>query len=213
MVASQARPAYIYDTTLGDWVPMSGVVDTGQAYTFTANQTFNGLVTANNGINAATTLSLQTGGTSRLSIDSNGYIRMPNKTIISGQIGSSSSLLTTQKIPFDDFFVTQGGISYNSTTRRFTVSAAGIYRIAMNPFFQTGYSNCRVTIGINNDAPDNALGHRGMAYRDSATYDTVSLNSVVSLSANDYIVFYLNTGAIYNATSDRFNQFSIEMIA
>jgi hypothetical protein len=51
MVAAQARPAYIYDTTLGDWVPMSGVVDTGQAYTFTANQTFNGLVNANNGIN------------------------------------------------------------------------------------------------------------------------------------------------------------------
>lgn len=69
----------------------------------------------------------------------------------------------------------------------------------------------RVLIGVNNAAPAQTT-HYGHAYRESTTYDTVCLNSVVSLNANDWIVFYLYSGTIYNSGSDKFNQFSIELI-
>jgi hypothetical protein len=150
-------------------------------------------------------------GTDALVASSSGYINQPNKPIISGQIGSSGSFTGPQLVPFDDFWV-QRGITYNSSTRRFTVPVSGIYRIVMNPFFINTQVNSRMLIGVNNDSP-NLTTHRGHAYRESGTYDTASLNSVVSLNANDYVCFYLYAGGIYNASVDRFNQFSIEMIA
>jgi hypothetical protein len=151
-----------------------------------------------------------TAGTTNISLSANG-LGLDNKPIISGQIGSIGSFNADQLVPFDDFWV-QRGITYNSSTRRFTVPISGIYRITMNPFFITGQANSRIFIGVNNDSP-NIINHRGHAYRESATYDTVSLNSVVSLSANDYVCFRLQNGGIYNSTTDRFNQFSIERIA
>lgn len=139
-----------------------------------------------------------------------GYMNQPNKPIMSGQIGTTGTFSAAQKIPFDDFWV-QRGITYSSSTRRFTVPVAGIYRITMNPFTNPT-AGTRVMIGINNDAPttDN---HRGHCYAGDAAHQTMSLNSVVSLNANDYIVFYLYAGTLYNASSDRFSQFTIEMIA
>jgi hypothetical protein len=41
----------------------------------------------------------------------------------------------------------------------------------------------------------------------------MSLDSVVSLSANDYVVFFLAAPALYDNSGDRFNQFTIERIA
>jgi hypothetical protein len=146
------------------------------------------------------------------SVNSSGYIRYPVKPIISGQIGTATTTFSgPAKVPFDEFWVNQGGIVYNSSTRRFTVPAAGIYRIVMNPFTNPT-AGTRVLIGINNDAPGLAA-HYGHSYSGDANHQMHSLNSVVSLNANDYIVFYLQAGSLYNASSDRFNQFSIEMIA
>jgi hypothetical protein len=48
MVASQARPGYIFDTDLDDWVPIAGVVDTSQPYNFNINSTIGGNTIINN---------------------------------------------------------------------------------------------------------------------------------------------------------------------
>lgn len=141
-----------------------------------------------------------------------GSIDLPAQPIISGQIGDALiNPVSPQKIAFNDFFVSRG-ITYNSSTRRFTVPVDGVYRITMNPFFITGASAGRVLIGINNDSPGSA-SHYGHTYRESATYDTGCLNSIVTLSASDYIVFYLKQGSMYNQTTDRFSQFTIQKIA
>lgn len=129
--------------------------------------------------------------------------------IISGQIGSISSPSGAQKIPFDEFWV-QRGITYDSSTRRFTVPTAGKYRITFNPFTTT--NGTRVTIGVNNDAPNNSTAHRGHIYHGNTGHTAHSIDTVVQLNANDYVVYYLHAGTIYNNTSDRFNQFSIERI-
>ena len=137
---------------------------------------------------------------------------LASKPIMSGQIGTA---MTHPNAPivvkFNEFWVQQG-ISHDVSTGKFTVSENGIYRITMNPFFATGSAAGRVYIGKNNLAP-NSSTHYGHAYRESATYDTVSINSIIPLTTSDYIVFYLQSGGLYNQSSDRFNQFTIERIA
>lgn len=150
-----------------------------------------------------------TSGSTNISLSSNG-VGFDNKPIISGQVGSIASFSADQLVPFDEFWV-QRGITYNSSTRRFTVPVAGIYRITMNPFVG-GTAGFRLLVGVNTDAPS-VTNHRGHCYIDAAEYDTLSINSVVQLNANDYIVFRLFAGTLYNQSSDRFNQFSIERIA
>lgn len=141
-----------------------------------------------------------------------GSVNLPNQPIISGQVGSTSSFSGSVIIPFDEFWVSRG-ITYNSSTRRFTVPNTGIYRITMNPFkISDGGNPTRVLIGVNTDSPGTNT-HYGHTYTNIAAYGTMNLNTVVSLSANDYIVFYLYQGTLYNQSTDRFNQFSIEMIA
>ena len=130
--------------------------------------------------------------------------------IISGQMGTVASITTAQKIAFDEFWV-QRGITYNSGTRRFTVAKSGIYRIQMAAFTLSGYSGTRLLIGVNNDAP-NSANHRGMIYNQDSNHSSMDLHSVVQLNVGDWIVFYLQAGALYNSSNDRFNQFSIERI-
>ena len=131
--------------------------------------------------------------------------------IISGRLGSSGAISSDQLVLFDEFWV-QRGITFNSTTRRFTVPSSGIYRITFDPFWNTSASAGRVLIGVNTDAPiqSNNYGH---SYRETASYDSGSINSVVSLNADDYIVYRLFSGSLYNGTNDRFNTFSIARIA
>ncbi len=140
-------------------------------------------------------------------------LNLPGQPIISGQIGGAmTNPAGPQILAFDDFWVSRG-ITYNSGTRRFTVPVAGVYRITINPFFNTGVGSGRVLVGVNTDAPT-LLTHRGECYREAALYDTGCIDSVVQLNANDYIVFYLYAGTLYNQpASDRFTQFSIVKIA
>ncbi len=150
-------------------------------------------------------------GTVSASVNNNGYINYPAKPIISGQMGTVTTFAAAQKIAFDEFWV-QRGITYNSSTRRFTVPQDGIYRITLAAFADPGYSSYRILIGINNDTPGTS-NHKGMIYSNINAHQSLSLNSVVQLAAQDYIVFYLSEGELYNQPGDRFNQFSIEMIA
>lgn len=150
-------------------------------------------------------------GTVVASSDANGYINYPEKPIISGRMGSIASLTTAQIIPFDEFFV-QRGITYNSTTRRFTVPTAGIYRVTMDIFWNAGVAGGRVLVGVNTDTPTPA-NNKGHAYHGGTVHEGASINTVIALNANDYIAYYLNSNGLYNGNSDRFNTFSIELIA
>lgn len=127
---------------------------------------------------------------------------------ISGQMGTTATISGAQLIPFDDFWISGRGITYSAATKRFTVSQAGLYRITFNPFFNTTGGPHRVMIGKNTDVPTQS-NHIGHTYSAIAGYNMGSIDSLVQLNANDYIVFYLFSGSLYNGTTDRFNQFSI----
>lgn len=186
MVASQARPAYIYDTTLGDWVPMSGVVDTGQAYTFTANQTFNGLVTANNGINATSTLSLQTGGVNRLSINSNGLVTTPFTPAFHAFMNASGTTYTNTVVPFETTILNNGG-HYSTANSRFTAPIAGIYEFHVAALVRAMSSTGYTEFGFRKNGSN--IGQRGNAYIVSSGtgHSSGVITAVLSLSANDYV--------------------------
>jgi len=132
--------------------------------------------------------------------------------IISGQMGTAMTHPNGDTILlFNEFWENQGGITYSSGV--FTVPIAGKYRITLNPFMHTSSGAFRVLIGINNSAPANS-SHYGHCYASSGSgYDTLCLDSIVDLTANSTIRFRLYEGKIYNASSDRFNQFSIAKIA
>ena len=164
--------------------------------------------TIQGGTNGSVTAVTQ--GVERMQIDASGRVTTPYQPIISGQIGSTGNVVGPQLIPFNDFWVSRG-ITYSSSTRRFTVPVGGCYRITLNPFFLTNVAAARVLVGVNSDAPT-TTSHYGHCYRADPTYDTGCINSVVTLSANDYITFYVQQGTLYNAYSDRFTQFSIELI-
>jgi hypothetical protein len=208
MVAAQARPAYIYDTTLGDWVPMSGVVDTGQAYTFTANQTFSGLVTANNGINAATTLSLQTGGTNRLSIDSSGRVFKPSQP--SWHLAPSGNGTITGNVPSIIPFQSANGVGVfangvSVSSGRVTVPVSGKYLVMTSwrqENVQTYYQIQILKNGVS--------VYRGGIWNTSQNYETVHGNAILNLSANDYLEIEINPGATltYTGYTDTLTWFS-----
>lgn len=134
------------------------------------------------------------------------------KPIISGQIGTAITTFSgPAKIPFNEFWVNQGNISYDSTARRFYLPKDGKYRVTLNPFKNTGATTLRVLIGKNEDAPT-ITSHFGMSYSNASVYDTGCIDSVIDCKTGDFIVFYVLSGSLYNLTTDKFNQFSIEYI-
>lgn len=195
MVASQARPAYVYDTTLGDWVPMSGVVDTGQAYTFTANQTFNGLVNANNGINATSTLSLQTGGVNRMSINSSGIVTKPNQPAFHAFMNAAGATYTNTVVPFETAILNNGN-HYSTSTYRFTAPTNGIYEFHVAALVRAQNSTGYTEFGFRKNGSN--IGQRGNAYIVSSGtgHSSGVITAVLSLSSNDYVdVFSINQTA------------------
>ena len=198
MVASQARPAYIYDTTLGDWVPMSGVVDTGQAYTFTANQTFNGLVNANNGINAASTLSLQTGGTTRLSIDSSGRVTLPYQPGFLATAAGNYSVAANGVVPSYNSVTADArcfntGSHYNVSTYAFTAPVSGKYLFAINC---NVYNSTGVIFMSGIRVNGSAVIYGTRFATNIAGDNNSSMSVIVNLAANDYVnpFIYVNSG-------------------
>jgi len=143
--------------------------------------------------------------------DASGRVTMPYQPCISGRIGSAMSHPTSGRIAFGTFW-TQQGITYNSSTRRFTVPVAGRYRIMFNAFTIPGYGTYRMILGVNTDTPNNNTA-MAQIYSNSNQYQPLPIHATLDLQANDYLVFWLNEGQLYNSTSgDWFNDFSIELI-
>jgi hypothetical protein len=135
-----------------------------------------------------------------------------NTICYSGQMGTAMTSPTGPVVlKFNEIWVNTGGITYDGATGKFTVPETGIYRVTINPFKITGGGATRVMVGVNTTAPT-ASTHKGHCYTSETLYSTMCINSVVSLTAGDYIVFYLLSGGLYNETGDRFNQYSIERI-
>ena len=150
-----------------------------------------------------------TNGTTAATIDSSGVINQPAKPIMSGRMGTQVSMGGSQAIKFTEFFVDQGGITYNASTGAFTVPKDGVYRICLNGFTSAS-AGTRIGIYVNGTATSDRYGH---AYGGDSSHEMAPLNSVLELNANDYFYYWVVVGSVHNASGDRFNEFSIELIA
>jgi hypothetical protein len=166
---------------------MSGVVDTGQAYTFTADQTFNGLVNANNGINAATTLSLQTGGVNRLSIDSTGRSLSPFQPAFHAKVSSNYSAGSQAEVIYGSVKYNVGN-HYNSSNGRFTAPVSGLYNMysMIRMEFNNGYWHAMFKV---NGSPIDTAGYGliGLTGTGSPGFNAGSTSFNVYLNSGDYI--------------------------
>ena len=162
----------------------------------------NDLLTINNDANSTT----------GVLINGNVAWHAGNTICYSGQMGSAMTSPTGPVVlKFNEIWVNKGGITYDGATGKFTVPETGIYRVTINPFKRTGAGSTGVMVGVNTLVPT-ATTHRGYCYTNETLYSTMCINSVISLTAGDYIVFYLSTGGLYNLATDKFNQYSIERI-
>lgn len=151
-----------------------------------------------------------TGSDLRLHIDASGRIKMPNQPIVCMRLTSSKGV---GLISWDEYML-NGGISYNATTRRFTVPVAGRYRINFNGFKAASVTTSRLLIGLNTDSPSSgATANIGHIYSDDSNgYDTFCIDVIVSLAANDFFTFNLVEGGLYSAPNDAFNFMNAHLI-
>lgn len=150
-----------------------------------------------------------TNGTDAMTIDSSGRLRQPAKPIIAGRMGGVTTVTASAAIKFDEFFVDQGGITYTTSNGKFTVPVDGIYRLTLNAL-TNNTAGTRVRLYVNGTGASNIYGH---TYSGDSDHQHLAINSVLDLNANDFIYFWCENGAVYSQPTDKFTEFSIEMIA
>ena len=105
--------------------------------------------------------------------------------------------------------VQQGGLTYNVSTKRFTVPIAGFYKATCS-VSKPASQGCRLNIGVNTDAPTNVTA-KATSYADTASGTTHQMvTQILSLAANDYVTFSIDIGQIYSNVGDNpYQYFSI----
>jgi hypothetical protein len=163
------------------------------------------ILSGTNGISTSTLFGIQQ--------NANGVVTLPYLPLICMKL--STSFLGQGLIPWD-VTVTQQGITYNSTTRRFTVPITGKYRVNFNGFKEQSVTATRIIIAVNIDAPTPTQAS-AMIYTNVPVgqYAAISVDIIIPLVANDYFTIcqYEPTGGIYSTGGDRFNNMNAHLIS
>lgn len=136
-----------------------------------------------------------TGGTSALTVDSNGTIQMPQKpawriSLASAQSGTTAGgapeVVLWDKTSNENCFI-QGDLTYNSSTGLLEVGVGGIYQINSNirvDSVGTGYLVMRILINGISTGSSETYSIEGAP---SADYQTMTATDTFKLSASDNI--------------------------
>ena len=132
-------------------------------------------------------------GTTGLTIDNSGAILKP--VIPYGQASKSGSAQTaTAKITLDGNVISSGGLTVDTTNDRMIVPIAGLYAIGFTQLTDSTSTNTEVHMRKNGNqiSGSSSQTHAGNSYA------TLSQHMVIELSANDYIEWWVASGAIHN---------------
>jgi hypothetical protein len=145
-----------------------------------------------------------------LNIYGNGAVTMPSQPMTCRRLTGSPSATTLINW---DTSIYESGISYNSSTRRFTVPIAGRYQITFSGFKNQSSTTCRVLLGVNTDTPAAPFGSNfGHTYTNGSNYNSMNFTVILNLAANDYFVYYLTEGNLYTASGDAFNFMTAQLV-
>lgn len=133
-------------------------------------------------------LSLATGGTERMRIDSSGYVTMPYQPAFRAYSTAGSYSTTGVDIAFPNTTFNIGSY-YNTSNGRFTASVAGIYLFlwSTSSFGATGFSL---------DLHKNGSTLSFSEQNNSLNYFVTGQSQLVSLAVGDYVTWRLRFGTI-----------------
>ena len=150
-----------------------------------------GAVEYNHSTNA---LSFYANNATRMTIDTSGYITMPNQPKFRVRRNSSSLTLTGNNAKQDLIFNVKDfdvGSGYNTTTGKYTVPATGLYFFFLNPRFD----------GISSSTYARGLIYKGASVPSSPWSDYENVLS--SIEGNGHSTDYgtMNVSGIFNCTA------------
>ena len=147
--------------------------------------------------------------TLKMRINTAGHVTKPYQPTFTAYINTRTNWTATglQRLPFDATLINQGS-HFNTSTNRFTAPTSGRYQFNLS-LNATG--DIRVYIYKNGTAY-----HAG-EYRSnpSATWEHCVIETIITLSANDYVEAYVNltgTGNAWNGASSLWDHFSGHLI-
>jgi len=131
-------------------------------------------------------------GTDQLAVDSSGRVTMPYQPYAAASISSGTP--STGVVGFETgMSVSRGGLSVNNVSGRFTVPVAGAYLIGHYNLGNTGTGVCSCRIRVNGTAVTG-----GYTQDVNGSNDNFSQQTIVELSASDYVDFDVMSGAFHN---------------
>jgi len=134
-----------------------------------------------------------TSGTTALTIDSSGAVLRP--VLPYGQASKGGSAQSpTNKITIGTSVLSGGGLTVDTTNHRMIVPIAGLYAIGFTSLTDSTNTNTEVHMRKNGNqiAGSSSQTHAGNSYA------TLSQHMVIELSANDYIEWWVASGAVHN---------------
>jgi hypothetical protein len=142
----------------------------------------------------------------RMRINSAGIVTMPNQPAFSANKSSTGATNTT--LVFNQANVNVGS-HYSESTGRFTAPVDGQYMFTFYAMSDSS-TNMRVTIQINGAVYTGGEHLGGVGYTNGVTYSQVEINTILTLSASDYVSIFNNSG--YSAIHPDHNKFSGHLI-
>lgn len=146
-----------------------------------------------------------TNSNSALTIDSSGRILTPSRPMILAQGSVEGDVVYANNAPISNWETNaHGGFAQGITiasNTRFTVPVDGKYWFSASVYFNDSSTSCRLQI-MQNGAYNNPNGQ--LVQSGDAAARTLQINTILDLSANDYIEIVNATGAnrtIYNGSN------------
>ena len=131
-------------------------------------------------------------GLERMRIDSAGRVTMPYQPL--ARAACSSTITSVAKIPLNAHNLSNGGLSIDNTNNRMIVPVDGYYVVGFSHLVELANSN----VAIRHNGSDISNGRSQSV--DGANNE-MSTHTIVNLSANDYIEFWVVAGRIHNNAS------------
>jgi hypothetical protein len=126
-----------------------------------------------------------------MTIDSAGRVGKPNLPY--GQASSDAKTVATAVVNLNQYVVSGGGMTVDTTNNRIIVPVAGLYMIGFHELADiAGYTE--VIMRKNGTAIQGGRGQTGT----SSQYGNFGAHVIISLAASDYIDWYGQAGTTHN---------------